>query len=178
MMLGDMAISEGKFEEAAAIWKNIEAQDAQYLPLVAERLLNAYRSLDREADGVALLRDYLSKYHSLDLMNVVFDGVLKRRAGRRLSIGARRVAAQPTLLGLDKLLEARRHWKCRWAARRCRAGERPESTQTHAQRPCTTAPIAASRRASSAGTARPAGAWDSYSPRQQKKPEPLFKYKN
>ena len=34
-------------------------------------------ALNREADGIALLREYLSKYHSLDLMNVVFDGVLK-----------------------------------------------------------------------------------------------------
>src|SRR3989338_7182653 len=61
MMLGDMSAGEGRLEEAVAIWKNIEKQDAQYLPLVAERLLNVYRSLDREAEGVALLRDYLSK---------------------------------------------------------------------------------------------------------------------
>ena len=108
MMLGDMAVSEGKFEEAAAIWKNIEAQDAQYLPLVAERLLNAYRSLDREAEGVALLRDYLGKYHSLDLMNVVFDGVLKNEgSGAAYQLVRDELQRNPTLLGLDKLLEAR-----------------------------------------------------------------------
>ena len=108
MMLGDMAVSEGKFEEAVAIWKNIEAQDAQYLPLVAERLLNAYRSLDREADGVALLRDYLGKYHSLDLMNVVFDGVLKNEGpGAAYQLVRDELQRNPTLLGLDKLLEAR-----------------------------------------------------------------------
>jgi lipopolysaccharide biosynthesis regulator YciM len=77
LMLGDLLLSEGKHEEAINTWKNIEAQDAQYLSLVAERLLNSYCSLDREADGMALLREYLSKYHSLDLMNVVFSGVLK-----------------------------------------------------------------------------------------------------
>ena len=108
MMLGDMAASEGKFEEAVAIWKNIEAQDAQYLPLVAERLLNAYRSLDREAQGVALLRDYLGKYHSLDLMNVVFDGVLKNEGpGAAYQLVRDELQRNPTLLGLDKLLEAR-----------------------------------------------------------------------
>jgi len=108
MMLGDMAVSEGKFEEAVAIWKNIEAQDAQYLPLVAERLLHAYRSLDREADGVALLRDYLGKYHSLDLMNVVFDGVLKNEGpGAAYQLVRDELQRNPTLLGLDKLLEAR-----------------------------------------------------------------------
>ena len=108
MMLGDMAASKGDHQEAINIWKNIETQDAQYLPLVAERLLNAYRSLDREADGVALLRDYLGKYHSLDLMNVVFDGVLKNEGpGAAYQLVRDELQRNPTLLGLDKLLEAR-----------------------------------------------------------------------
>ena len=108
MMLGDMASGEGKLEEAIAIWKNIEAQDARYLPLVAERLLGAYRSLDREVEGVALLREYLGKYHSLDLMNVVFDGVLKNEgSGAAYQLVRDELQRNPTLLGLDKLLEAR-----------------------------------------------------------------------
>lgn len=108
MMLGDMAVSEGAPEEAIAIWKNIETQDAQYLPLVAERLLSAYRSLHREPDGVALLREYLGKYHSLDLMNVVFDGVLKNEGSAAAYLLVRdELQRNPTLLGLDKLLEAR-----------------------------------------------------------------------
>ena len=45
MMLGDMLSAEGKQQDAIDTWKNIETQDAQYLPLVAERLLNAYCSL-------------------------------------------------------------------------------------------------------------------------------------
>ena len=108
MMLGDMAFSEGRHEDAIAIWKNIEAQDAQYLPLVAERLLNAYRSLNREADGIALLREYLGKYHSLELMNVVFDGVLKNEGpAAAYQLVRNELQRNPTLLGLDKLLEAR-----------------------------------------------------------------------
>jgi lipopolysaccharide assembly protein B len=108
MMLGDMEVKEGRHQEAIAIWKNIEAQDAQYLPLVAERLLNAYRSLDKQVDGVALLRDYLDKYHSLDLMNVVFDGVLKNDGpGAAYKLVRDELERNPSLLGLDKLLEAR-----------------------------------------------------------------------
>ena len=108
MMLGDMALSDGKPEEAIAIWKNIEKQDAQYLPLVAERLLNVYRSQKREADGIKLLRDYLGKYHSLDLMNVVFDGVLKNEgSAAAYQLVRDELLLNPTLLGLDKLLEAR-----------------------------------------------------------------------
>jgi len=108
IMLGDMTESAGKHEEAIGIWKSIEAQDAQYLPLVAERLQNGYRILDREVDGVALLREYLSKYHSHDLMNVVFDSVLKNEgAAAAYRLVRDELERNPTLLGLDKLLEAR-----------------------------------------------------------------------
>lgn len=108
MMLGDMLAEEGKTQDAIDTWKNTEAQDAQYLPLVAERLLNAYRSLNREMDGIALLRDYLNKYHSLDLMNVVFEGVLKNEgSAAAYQLVRDELERNPTLLGLDKLLEAR-----------------------------------------------------------------------
>jgi len=108
MMLGDMAASKGEHEEAINIWKNIEMQDAQYLPLVAESMLNAFRSLHREVEGVALLREYLGKYHSLDLMNVVFDGVLKNEGASAAYLLVRdELHRNPSLLGLDKLLEAR-----------------------------------------------------------------------
>lgn len=108
MMLGDLSVSESKHEDAIGIWKNIEKQDAQYLPLVAERLLNAFRELDRQQDGVSLLRNYLSKYHSLDLMNVVFDGVLKNEGpAAAYKLVRDELERNPTLLGLDKLLEAR-----------------------------------------------------------------------
>jgi lipopolysaccharide biosynthesis regulator YciM len=107
MMLGDMMEKEGKSDEAIAIWKNIENQDAQYLPLVAERLLNAYRSSGRLAEGVALLREYLGQYHSLDMMNVLFDAVLKEEGpAAAYKLVRSELERNPTLLGLDKLLEA------------------------------------------------------------------------
>jgi lipopolysaccharide biosynthesis regulator YciM len=108
MMQGDMAESEGNHEEAIRIWKSIETQDAQYLPLVAERLLNVYSSLGREVEGLAQLREYLSKYHSHDLMNVVFESVLKNEGpAAAYQLVRDELERNPSLLGLDKLLEAR-----------------------------------------------------------------------
>jgi lipopolysaccharide biosynthesis regulator YciM len=108
MMLGDMAESEGQGEEAIRIWKSIETQDAQYLPLVAERMLKEYRSMGREGEGIAQLREYLGKHHSHDLMNVVFDGVLKNEgSAAAYQLVRDELERNPTLLGLDKLLEAR-----------------------------------------------------------------------
>ncbi len=108
MMLGDMALAEGRPDEAIEYWKGIEAQDAQYLPLVAERLLNVHRDLGRDAEGIVLLRGYLDRYHSVDLMNVLFDAVLKREgSSSAYKLVREELMRNPSLLGLDKLLEAR-----------------------------------------------------------------------
>ncbi len=107
MMLGDIAIAAEKVNRAIELWKRIEQQDAQYLPLVAERLLQAYRQLGAEAEGIATLEKYLAKDPSLDMMNVLFSAVLQRdgpEAAYRLVRDELR--RHPTLLGLDKLLEA------------------------------------------------------------------------
>ncbi|MEI7456436.1 MAG: lipopolysaccharide assembly protein LapB [Nitrosomonadales bacterium] len=108
IMLGDMVNAAGQAEQAIAIWQGIELQDAQYLQLVAERLLNAYSALDREAEGIRVLREYLIKYHSIDMLNVVFDGMLKfETASSAYQLVRDELERNPTLLGLDKLLEAR-----------------------------------------------------------------------
>lgn len=107
MMLGDIELSAGRAIEALAIWKQVEQQDAQYLPLVAERLLQGYMQLGNEAAGVSLLQGYFEKYPSLDLMNVLF-AALVRRDGAEIAYQMVRneLKRNPTLLGLDKLLEA------------------------------------------------------------------------
>jgi len=107
-MLGDIELAAGSASRAIEIWKHVEQQDAQYLPLVAERLLQAYRQTGDETSGVALLQTWLQKYPSLDLMNVLF-GVLVKRDGAEAAylLVRNELKRNPTLLGLDKLLEAR-----------------------------------------------------------------------
>jgi lipopolysaccharide biosynthesis regulator YciM len=108
MMMGDLALAEGDKVQAVELWKSIEEQDALYLPLVADRILTTLRELEREPEGIALLREYLRKYHSLDVLNVVFDGVLKHEgAAAAYELVRDELKSNPTLLGLDKLLEAR-----------------------------------------------------------------------
>lgn len=107
MMLGDLALQAGDAIHAIEIWKQVEQQDAQYLPLVAERLLQGYRQLEDEHDGIDLLAMYLAKYPSIDLMNVLFAAVLKRDgAEAAYNLVRNELKRHPTLLGLDKLLEA------------------------------------------------------------------------
>jgi lipopolysaccharide biosynthesis regulator YciM len=107
IMLGDIELAAGHTSAAIEIWKRVERQDAQYLQLVAERLLQACHQNGDEAQGVALLRSYMEKYPSLDLMNVLFGVVVKRDgAEAAYQLVRNELKRNPTLLGLDKLLEA------------------------------------------------------------------------
>jgi len=107
LLLGDLALQQGKTTEAIDWWKRIEGQNPAYLPLAAERFLGAYRQLGRLDEGVSLLRGYLTSYPSLDLLNSVFQAVLERDGPTGANQLVRdELRRAPTLLGLDKLLEA------------------------------------------------------------------------
>jgi len=106
ILLGDIALAEGNPDEAVEAWKRIESQNPAYVPLVAERLLGAYQQLGRPDEGIALLRGYLASYPSLDLLNTVFQIVLERQGPASATELVRgELRRNPTLLGLDKLLE-------------------------------------------------------------------------
>lgn len=108
MMLGDLESAAQRHDNAIETWRRIEQQNPQYLPLVAERLLHAYGHTGRADEGIAVLQDYLVKYPSLDLMNVLFDAILQRDGAEAAYALVRdELQRNPTLLGLDKLLEAR-----------------------------------------------------------------------
>ncbi|MFI4922356.1 MAG: lipopolysaccharide assembly protein LapB [Burkholderiales bacterium] len=107
ILLGDLEMLEKRYETAIEAWKRIESQDPAYLSLVAEKLLNAYRHLDKPDEGLQLLRGYLSNYPSLDLLNVVFQATLTRQgAEHAYELVRYEMKRAPSLLGLDKLLEA------------------------------------------------------------------------
>lgn len=104
---GDLLVQEGQDEGAIEAWQHIEHQNPAYLALVAQKLQEAYLRLGRRDEGLQLLRGYLAAYPSLDLLDTVFrlvlDGEGPEAAYRLVRDELRR---NPTLLGLDKLLEA------------------------------------------------------------------------
>jgi lipopolysaccharide biosynthesis regulator YciM len=107
MLLGDLERDLGSGAAAIAAWQRIESQNPSYLSLVAERLLKAYREAGQPDEGLNLLRGYLEKYPSMDLLDMVYQATL---AGSGAQAAYRLVRDEvrrtPTLLGLDKLLEA------------------------------------------------------------------------
>lgn len=110
LLQGDIALQTERVEEAISCWLRIEQQDPAYLALVAQRLLDAYRRLERREDGLLLLRGYLENYPSLDLLDVVFQLVLESEgADAAYTLVRDELKRNPTLLGFDKLIEARLH---------------------------------------------------------------------
>lgn len=108
LLQGDLLQQEGKPLEAIEAWQRIEQQDPAYLALVAQRLLETYRKLERVPEGIALLSGYLERYPSLDLLEVVYQLVLESE-GTEAAYRLVRAELQrnPTLLGLEKLMSAR-----------------------------------------------------------------------
>lgn len=107
ILLGDLAASEGDLTTALEVWKRIEQQNPVYLALVATRLMDGYRRLGQVDRGIQLLRAYLAHHPSLDLLDAVFQWEMEKEGPQAAYQLVRdELDRNPTLLGLDKLLEA------------------------------------------------------------------------
>jgi len=107
ILQGDVAWQQGDVESAITAWSRVETQSPVYLALVAEKLMEAYRKLGRPEQGLQLLRGYLERHSSLDLLDVVVRAE-QELGGVEASYKMVRdeLRRNPTLLGLNKLLES------------------------------------------------------------------------
>ncbi|NJD35271.1 MAG: lipopolysaccharide assembly protein LapB [Betaproteobacteria bacterium] len=111
ILQGDLAakVGAGRGDLNAAIdyWKRIEQQNPVYLALVAEKLMAAHIQMGRKEQGIQLLRGWLERHPSLDLLDAVFRSELDNDGAEAAYALVRdELRRNPTLLGLDKLLEA------------------------------------------------------------------------
>jgi lipopolysaccharide biosynthesis regulator YciM len=107
LQLGDLDRGQNQLDKAIEQWKRVESQNPAYLALVAQRLVEAYRDLGRAEEGITLLADYLERYPSLDLLDTVFQQTLEAKGPEQAYALVRdELKRNPTLLGLDRLLEA------------------------------------------------------------------------
>jgi len=108
MLTGDAQLAQGDVEAALVSWRRVEQISVPHVALVAQRLMDGYRKVGRPQEGLNLLKSYLEQASSIDLIEVVYKVVLELEgvdaAKQLVSNELRRT---PTLLGLDKLLEAR-----------------------------------------------------------------------
>jgi lipopolysaccharide biosynthesis regulator YciM len=107
VLLGDIQAAAGDHVAAIEAWKRIEQQNPAYLALVARRLLESYRALGKQDQGLTLLRGFLASSPSLDLLDVAFQSTLEAQGPEAAHKLVRdELRRNQTLLGLDRLLDA------------------------------------------------------------------------
>jgi lipopolysaccharide biosynthesis regulator YciM len=107
LLLGELAAKVGAGDTAIEHWKRIEQQNPIYLALIAEKLMATHVQLGRMEQGRELLRSWLERHPSLDLLDAVFRVELDNEgAESAYALVREELRRNPTLLGLDKLLEA------------------------------------------------------------------------
>ncbi|HEY9279943.1 MAG TPA: lipopolysaccharide assembly protein LapB [Eoetvoesiella sp.] len=87
--------------------ESVLTQAPEYAGLVAGDLLESFRSVGRQTEGLAVLKNHYMRYPSLDMFNVVFRELRAQEGYTPAWTFAREaLRAHPSLLGLDRLLEA------------------------------------------------------------------------
>lgn len=108
ILMGDVYMANGDTEIALATWRRVEQQSVPHVALVAQRLMDAYRKLDKSQEGLNLLKNYLAEAPSIDLLEVAFKATLELEGIEAVnSLVSEELRRTPTLLGLDKLLDGR-----------------------------------------------------------------------
>jgi lipopolysaccharide biosynthesis regulator YciM len=107
VLLGEAAARAGDHVDAIERWRDIEQQNPPFLALVATRLAQSYKALGKEAEGLAVLKDYLARYPSLDVLDAAYRASLEVDGPEAAYVLVRdELRRNPTLTGLDRMMEA------------------------------------------------------------------------
>ncbi len=108
ILRGDIYLSEHQPALALQTWRRVEQQRASYVSLVAQRIMDVYSALQRAQEGINLLKNYLEQAPSIDLLEVLYQASLEIEGSEAaMQIVLEELSRTPTLLGLNKLLDAR-----------------------------------------------------------------------
>jgi lipopolysaccharide biosynthesis regulator YciM len=107
MLRARLAAQEGDGKRERMHLESVLTDQAEYAGLVAEALLNSYRATGEPAAVLDLLQKQYAKHPSLDLFNIVFRELRTQQGAAPAWAFARSaLRLHPSLLGLDRLLEA------------------------------------------------------------------------
>ncbi len=107
LIAGDLAQADDDTGGAIAAWMRIETQNPAFLSLAADRVADAYRKRGDVEQGIRVLRNWQQQYPSLDILNALFVLVLEHEGPEAAAALIKdELARNPTLLGLERLLEA------------------------------------------------------------------------
>ena len=108
IQLGDLAAQQKHDDEAIAHWKRVEQQNAPYVSLVGDRLVDAFTRLGRAEEGLRLLRSWLDANPSIDLLESVVRATRATQGPEAANEVARvELHRSPSLLALAQYLDTR-----------------------------------------------------------------------
>ena len=108
IIAGDIERKEGHAERAIEAWLRIEQQQPEFLSLVAARIAEVYKGMGRQTDGMQLLKGFLTRYPSVDILDVVCQQVVEEEGAQAAyDFALAELHRTPSLIALDKALEAR-----------------------------------------------------------------------
>ena len=107
LIAGDLARAAGETAEAIAQWQRIETQNPAFLSLAADRVADGFRAQSDVEQGIRVLSSWQAQYPSLDILHALFALVLEAKGpATAADLIKDELARNPTLVGLDRLLEA------------------------------------------------------------------------
>ena len=107
MLRARLALLESDPKRERLYLESILADAPEFAGLVAEQLLANYRSAEQAAEGLEVLQKQYAHHPSLDLFNVVFRELrVQQGAAPAWAFARGALRHHPSLLGLDRLLEA------------------------------------------------------------------------
>jgi lipopolysaccharide biosynthesis regulator YciM len=108
LLAGETSFAQGDAEGAIRAWSSLSGDAAPYLALVARGWLKAHASIGEAARGIDSLRQVHAGSPSVDTLAAIADA-LSQAQGQQAAIDwvEQELRRQPSLLGLEKLLELR-----------------------------------------------------------------------
>jgi lipopolysaccharide biosynthesis regulator YciM len=107
MLRAQVARLQGNFENERAWLESVLGIAPDYAGLIANDLINCYRRLGRSEQGLGLLAQHYQQHPTLDVFNVVFRELrLQQGYKPAWSFARQALRVRPSLLGLDRLIEA------------------------------------------------------------------------
>jgi len=108
ILAGDIAAKRGDPDGALRQWRRVEDASAEHVPLIAARVADAMAAQGHEDDALNWLERALLDAPSIDLLDIVAQRATEwRGAAAAEHLIAQETQRHPSLLGFERLLEAR-----------------------------------------------------------------------
>lgn len=107
ILLGDVALAAGDTRAALGHWLGIEQLDASFLPLVADRVVKAYRQLGEDGQALTWLHGMLDSKLAAELLDTAYRTELELGgAAAAVALMRDQLRRQPSLQALTRYFNA------------------------------------------------------------------------